>query len=64
MSTYENSKKVIDIQRKYGTLTKERKEKLADDFSIFLLRERITGAEYNDLIDLLKLKEDETNANT
>ena len=57
MSTYKTCKKVIENQKASGTLNKD---SMADKLTIFLLGERITGAEYNKLMDLLK--EDEIDA--
>ena len=59
MSTYNMCKAVILNQKSRGTLDKD---SMSDKLTIFLLGDRITGKEYNELMDLMK--EDENNVNT
>lgn len=51
MSTYEMCKTVIINQIAKKTLDKD---SMSDKLTIFLLGDRITGAEYNELMELMK----------
>lgn len=59
MNTYDVCKKVIENRKSKGTLDKE---VMADDLTILLLNNRITGPQYNELMELMK--EDATDVNT
>lgn len=48
--TYANCKKVIENQKKKGMLDVE---SMIAKLDVFLLADRITGDEYNDLIQLM-----------
>lgn len=52
--TYRNCKKLIEIAERRSTKTAEWMEDMKEKLDIFLLNNRITEAEYTELIQLLK----------
>lgn len=54
MTTYEMLQKAINAKIKKGTLTETYVESTKNKMDVFLMNERITDEEYNDLIELLE----------
>ncbi|MDO4327209.1 MAG: hypothetical protein Q4E24_14460 [bacterium] len=54
--TYRNCKKLIELAQKRGTNTEEWTDDMKTKLDIFLLNNRITEEEYNELIQLIDAK--------
>lgn len=55
--TYKNCKRLYELKKASGGLTEAFAAKQLENLDIFLLNERITGTEYNELIDMLKIED-------
>lgn len=54
MTTFEMIKKSIEAKKKRGTLTEEYIEETKMKMDVFLMNNRLTEEEYNELTEMLK----------
>ena len=51
--TYRNCRKLIEMAKKRGTATKEWVSDMKEKLDVFILNNRLTDAEYNELMGIL-----------